>query len=353
MEYQICYRRHHLNNILTTITDRRIGVYDVLTRQTDHNEPEQYDSREYYAFGSESRRGSNPWTVIVDSKQGFNNKEKSHKTNSQTNYDYGFRIYNAGIGIFLSVDPLTKSYPFYSPYQFAGNKPIIAIDLDGLEEKIVINKIAEVDGVIKVIDNIELTAENKYHPSVGNFTDYANQEKYGTRDTLVVNEFLDPIKLKNGNKLHKYEYLNLTNWEVLKNAFTIKYGNGDIQKFGVAYTSEKGGPMQTKSSKEGEEAEIVDIGSLLFYWNYSKYFSLSPSTIREISNPQVMAEVADLIADIGELTLDKEGAKPNDNKKLDTIILCRSCNNPAHSDEFTNDTIVNGKVIGSSKPKQK
>jgi hypothetical protein len=32
------------------------------------------------------------------------------------------------------VDPLTSSYPWYTPYQFAGNKPIAFIDLDGLEE---------------------------------------------------------------------------------------------------------------------------------------------------------------------------------------------------------------------------
>ncbi len=32
------------------------------------------------------------------------------------------------------MDPLTSSYPYYTPYQFAGNKPISFIDLDGLEE---------------------------------------------------------------------------------------------------------------------------------------------------------------------------------------------------------------------------
>jgi RHS repeat-associated protein len=58
-------------------------------------------------------------------------------------YDYGFRIYNPAIGKFLSVDPLTKSYPWYTPYQFAGNKPIGAIDLDGLEERIVHADIAK------------------------------------------------------------------------------------------------------------------------------------------------------------------------------------------------------------------
>ncbi len=48
--------------------------------------------------------------------------------------DYGMRIYDPRIGKFLSVDPLTKDYPWYSPYQFAGDKPIWATDVDGAEE---------------------------------------------------------------------------------------------------------------------------------------------------------------------------------------------------------------------------
>lgn len=40
---------------------------------------------------------------------------------------------------FMSVDPLAAGYPWYTPYQFAGNKPIIAIDLDGGEEKITVH----------------------------------------------------------------------------------------------------------------------------------------------------------------------------------------------------------------------
>jgi len=39
------------------------------------------------------------------------------------------------LGKFLSVDPLTSKYPHYSPYHFAGNTPIIAIDLDGGEDQ--------------------------------------------------------------------------------------------------------------------------------------------------------------------------------------------------------------------------
>ncbi|MBL0202335.1 MAG: RHS repeat-associated core domain-containing protein [Chitinophagaceae bacterium] len=65
-------------------------------------------------------------------KFGFNGKENDAENGLQ---DYGFRFYNTGLCRFLSVDPLTKDYPWYTPYQFAGNKPIEAIDLDGLEEE--------------------------------------------------------------------------------------------------------------------------------------------------------------------------------------------------------------------------
>jgi len=35
----------------------------------------------------------------------------------------------------LSVDPLTKNYPWYTPYQFAGNTPVQAVDQDGKEPR--------------------------------------------------------------------------------------------------------------------------------------------------------------------------------------------------------------------------
>jgi len=62
----------------------------------------------------------------------FNGKEKDPEF--QNNYDYGFRIYNANIAKFLSVDPIESEYPNLTPYQFASNTPIQAIDQDGLEK---------------------------------------------------------------------------------------------------------------------------------------------------------------------------------------------------------------------------
>lgn len=69
-------------------------------------------------------------------RHGFNGKENDRHWAGQLIQDYGFRLYNPAIGKFLSVDPLAPEYPWYTPYQFAGNMPIVAVDLDGLEPKI-------------------------------------------------------------------------------------------------------------------------------------------------------------------------------------------------------------------------
>ncbi|MEO6549320.1 MAG: LamG-like jellyroll fold domain-containing protein [Ferruginibacter sp.] len=69
-------------------------------------------------------------------RYGFNGKENDNEVKGEGNQqDYGLRIYDPRLGRFLSADPLTKSYPWYTPYSFAGNKPIKYIDLDGGEEK--------------------------------------------------------------------------------------------------------------------------------------------------------------------------------------------------------------------------
>ncbi len=82
------------------------------------------------------RSGSSPDAAY---RYGYNGKENDNEVKGESNQqDYGFRVYDPRVGRFLSVDPLTASYPHYTPYQFAGNKPIAAVDLDGSEEKIVI-----------------------------------------------------------------------------------------------------------------------------------------------------------------------------------------------------------------------
>lgn len=91
----------------------------------------------YDSFGSVLEERS--WRFGSEYRFGFNGKEQDSETYGEGNiYDYGFRIYNPRLAKFLSIDPISKSYPWYTPYQFAGNAPIWAVDLDGLEQAIVI-----------------------------------------------------------------------------------------------------------------------------------------------------------------------------------------------------------------------
>ena len=71
-------------------------------------------------------------------KYGFNGKENDPEvvgTGSGTQ-DYGLRIYNPALGRFFSVDPLSKTYPYKTTYDFAENDVIRSTDLDGAEKNI-------------------------------------------------------------------------------------------------------------------------------------------------------------------------------------------------------------------------
>src|SRR5262245_37925769 len=69
-------------------------------------------------------------------RYGFNGKENDSEIKGEGNQqDYGMRIYDPRLGRFLSKDPISSNYPELSTYQFASNRPISAIDLDGLEAK--------------------------------------------------------------------------------------------------------------------------------------------------------------------------------------------------------------------------
>jgi hypothetical protein len=48
-------------------------------------------------------------------------------------YYYGARYYAAWIGRFISIDPLAEKFPQLTPYNYAGNKPVTAKDLEGLQ----------------------------------------------------------------------------------------------------------------------------------------------------------------------------------------------------------------------------
>ncbi len=141
------------------------------------------------------------FAATIAYRYGFNGKEND-KDISEGGQDYGMRISDNRLGRFLSVDPLSKQYPWYTPYQFAGNKPIIATDLDGLEEKIVISSsVSKAKPVAQTQSAISLVNEMTAHQNaINGIMDRLNLEElknpkeppsvleWGTMGELTVNE---------------------------------------------------------------------------------------------------------------------------------------------------------------------
>ena len=113
---------------------------------------------DYYPFGSEMPERN---YASDKYKFGFNGKEKDDEIKGSGNsLDFGARIYDSRVGIFLSLDPVMNKFPQYSPYLFAGDSPIMNIDYNG-KFKIEVTKEAQEAGVTaQTISNFETVVAN-------------------------------------------------------------------------------------------------------------------------------------------------------------------------------------------------
>jgi RHS repeat-associated protein len=69
-------------------------------------------------------------------RYGFQDQEVDDELKGEDNsVNFEFRMHDPRIGRFFAVDPLTKEYPHYTPYSFAGNKGVGYRDREGLEEE--------------------------------------------------------------------------------------------------------------------------------------------------------------------------------------------------------------------------
>jgi RHS repeat-associated protein len=163
---------NHLENVLSVITDNiGMNTADTVWATVVH-------VSDYYPFGMEMQGRTWSDTTELLSRYGFNGKEKDQGGEfGGVAYDYGFRIYNPSIGKFLSVDPLTGDYPWLTPYQFAANSPVMAIDLDGAEPQYMVDKQGKLTKpLISLLStalnfDAEVLAKSKWVPTSGLIVD--------------------------------------------------------------------------------------------------------------------------------------------------------------------------------------
>jgi RHS repeat-associated protein len=122
---------NHLGNVSATITNRKVTHYN--NSVFDYFEADVATAQDYYPFGM-LQPGRQFKANNVAYRYGFNGKENDNEVKGEGNQqNYGMRIYDPRVGRFLSMDPITQKYPELTPYQFASNRPINSIDIDGLE----------------------------------------------------------------------------------------------------------------------------------------------------------------------------------------------------------------------------
>ncbi len=118
---------NHLGNVMAVINDRKA---DTIIGVNKGYNAVVISATDYYPFGMAIDSRSYTSSLY---RYGFNGKENDKETGEQ---DYGERMYDRFSDRFLSIDPIGRRFPELSPYQYASNSPIQAIDFDGLEARI-------------------------------------------------------------------------------------------------------------------------------------------------------------------------------------------------------------------------
>ena len=244
---------------------------------------------EYHPFGTTSYRSGRTETEVALKRYKYVGKERDEETGL---YYYGARYYAAWIARFVSVDPLQLKYPELSPYQYASNRPITAIDLDGLEGVIKVtgdwwqNRIKEhlgkgedfnqvlkafntaLSGTTKTLEDIPKSDRKRAEKDWGNkspatfipdkdMTGY--KIIYGTDDEG--NELSFTINIQRINKQHLKQNEKLTAESTTVLDMLKSWLKGILPKFGGA--SEKntsgGGFHFTWSIGQGQESRKADM----------------------------------------------------------------------------------------------
>lgn len=199
--------------------------------------------------------------IKQDYRVDFNNKETDEETEWQ---DYGMRMYDTRLARFMNIDPLTYGYPELTPFQFASNTPICAIDLDGLEmfyatDGSYIGQIGS-STAVRVCDASETENmkglismnHNSIDPKMQEYSKsqaYAKSSNLGmTNGELNARAFLSTIKqCENGGN----EPLDYNSWNGFVNGVVREFTEKSFQEAPSEYGDHPGYPKGSGSSAAG------------------------------------------------------------------------------------------------------
>jgi RHS repeat-associated protein len=209
---------NHLGNVLSVITDQKLPVVDatvvvsysaVVVTATDYSP---------FGVGLYGRSWSGGY------RYGFQGQEEDGELWSGS-VSYKYRIEDARLGRFFSVDPLHCKYPFNSSFAFSENRTISARELEGLEawnttsewDECYINAYREsVKSTIQVAQasNLRFTCEDL---AIFVLIKFASQNGL-------------PVVIQNGTGIYHNEDPSFSTTEELMNKIQITTGARDLMK---------------------------------------------------------------------------------------------------------------------------
>ncbi|WP_299156479.1 DUF6443 domain-containing protein [uncultured Tenacibaculum sp.] len=145
--------KDHLGNVRLSYTDNdNNGVI-----QTDGANSEIVEESNYYPFGLKHKGYNGVKNIGIGNaraqKFGFGGKELNEELGLQW-HDFDARNYEASLGRWMNIDPLTEDYYEWSPYNFVYNSPLKFVDPTGMgPETTIVEKLK--DGKYKVVDWVD------------------------------------------------------------------------------------------------------------------------------------------------------------------------------------------------------
>ena len=202
----------------------------------------------YYPFGAEFCDGSASYTSIQPYKYNGKELDRMHGLNT---YDYGARQYNPVTAHWDRVDPLAEKYYSLSPYNYCGNNPVNAIDIEGKRG-------------VRIINNQDQTVTIKavYYVETG-FRLGGTRSNPITLQQYSIDDIMKMQSNING-------YLNGL-------GLTVKEGDYSGYKIMFDLSFKDGGDQISASQKaESENYEGYDIGNTIFRLNSEMHNLFKP-----------------------------------------------------------------------------
>ena len=238
----------------------------------------------YYPFGL-------PMATASDSIQGlqsykYNGKEFERKDGLRL-YDYGARHYDAQVGRFVTMDPMTEKYYAVSPYAYCANNPIKSIDPDGKENIVVVgsqndnsagNKLMFVNQAIR-----SLRLYSKSHPNESRsmvlFTGGYTKKQIARIEKSVAKYGGTLIQVNSAKEMTNYINSKSTGNSDLSTARTEdKITNMDMFSHGIAGAVEFGYKTENAESYSLNKANVMNINKGAFYGTASTITSYACRT---------------------------------------------------------------------------